>query len=142
MKQILPFFLFLILLISPSLIIAQETPSLPIIIQGEVMINGKLAPAGTLISAKVNNEIIKEYTLTELGKYILTISNEEFEGEDMNIYVNDVLTNQTITLESGQIVDADLNIEVNTETPKLFIIILSLILILLLAIIIIIKKKH
>jgi hypothetical protein len=127
---------------SSGFVIAQETPGLPMIIQGDIMINGDSAPTGTLVSAKINNEVIKEYTLTEPRKYILTISNEEFEGENMDIYVNDVLTNQTITLESGQIVDADLNIEVKTETSKLFIIILSLILILLLVIIIVIKKNH
>ena len=71
MKQILLFFLFLILLISPSLITAQETPSLPTIVQGEVMINGKLAPAGTLISAKVDNEVIKEFIHSNKFKSLL-----------------------------------------------------------------------
>jgi len=137
MKQIIVLF-FLVLFVS-SFVMAQETPSLPTIIQGEVMINNKPAPAGTLVSAKINNEIIKEYTLTEPGNYALTISNEE---GSINIYVNDVATNQTVNLESGKIIDADLNVKIKTGISKLFFIITPLLILLIVLIIVVKRKKH
>ena len=140
MKFLLLFFLVLVLLISPNFI-AQETPNLPTIVQGDAIINGKLAPAGTLVSAKVGDEILKEYTLTESGKYVLTISSDEFNNDDVNLYVNNILTTQTVTLESGQIVDADLNIKVKVGLSKTIIAIILGFLILLIAIIFVVKKK-
>jgi len=134
MKQII--FLFFLVLFVSSFVIAQETPSLPTIIQGKVMINDKLAPASTLVSAKNNGEVVKEYTLTESGNYALTISNGE---GSINIYVNDVATNQTVNLEPGKIIEIDLNVEIKTGISKLLFII-PLVLVLLVLLIIKIKK--
>ena len=53
--------LILTLICFTSLVYAADMPGLPTIIQGQVSINEKLAPTGTLVSAKIDNFTIKEY---------------------------------------------------------------------------------
>lgn len=129
--------LILFLICFTSLVYAQDIPGLPTIIQGEVRINDKLAPAGTLISAKVDNVTIKEYTLTEEGKYILTIS--DFEGKDISLYVDNIFTSQTFKFESGKIVETNLNIE--KAKSKWFYWFIPLILILVILLVSSLKRK-
>lgn len=119
--------------------VAQEVPSLPTIIQGKVMINDKFAPASTLVSAKNNDEVVKEYTLRETGDYVLTISGNV---ENVSLYVNNIATNQTINLEPGKIIDANLNVEIKTGISKLFLIIFPVLILLITLIIVIKRKKH
>lgn len=126
--------LILTLICLTSLVYAVEMPGLPTIIQGQVFINEKLAPAGTLVSAKIENITIKEYTLTEEGSYILTIASSEGEGKQIFLYVDNVLTNQSFTFTSGNIVEANLNIEKTKSNLIYWIILIILILVILLVV--------
>jgi len=96
-----------------SLVYAADMPGLPMVIQGQATINEKLAPAGTLISVKIDEEVIKEYTLTQEGDYILTISPSQ---GTLELYINNLFTNKTIEFESGKIEKIDLNLETKKDS--------------------------
>ena len=105
-------FVFLLiggLFLFSSFVFAQEVPGLPMIIQGEVMINNQIAPENTLVTAMVGDEVVREFTLIENGNYILTLSS--IDGQ-VDFYVNNIFTNQSINFESGKVIDLDLNVNV------------------------------
>ncbi len=121
------FFLFLIFLILINIVSSAESPKLPTIISGKVLINDKLAKEGTEISARINNETISETIISEKGSYTLLI--QEPTDKLINLYVNDVNTNKTVKWGAGQIEIIDLAI--TQETSNKFYLIIPLIILIL-----------
>ena len=98
------FFLFFHIFLIPAF--AKEAPLLPMIVEGRIIINGKLAPAGTLITANIDGTTRAHYTLLEEGNYLLTIpGNRTDEGKIIFFYVNGINTNKTLRWKSGNITE-------------------------------------
>ena len=99
---IIIFFLFSFIFF--QFVIAQEAPLLPMIIEGNIIIDGKPAPVSTLIEAKIDDNVRVQYTLVEEGKYLLTIpGNKTDEGKTIYFFVNGINTNKTLTWKSGNV---------------------------------------
>jgi len=91
-------------------VFAQESipniPQIPMFVQGTIYINNKLAPKGTLVDAKIDDEIKASFIIGEQGKFELPLSGDSKDsGKQITVYVNQALTNTTITWRSGDIID-------------------------------------
>ena len=83
-------------------------PMLPTVIQGQVTINDKPAPENTLITAEIDEKIIKQVNTTN-GQYIIPIKgNETTTGKEITFYVDGIKTNTTTTWSSGKVETIDL----------------------------------
>lgn len=102
------FLFFLIFLISFNIVYA--IPKLPVIISGDVYINGKLAKIGTEITAKVNNEEVNKVEVKEKGKFTLLLQKLN-EGDEVNLYVDGIDTLETINYKDGDYKQLILKVE-------------------------------
>jgi hypothetical protein len=83
----------------------EETPSLPLVLQGTVELDGEPAPVNTEITAKVNGDVVGTTEVDQEGVYgsqpgtKLYITCEPDNYEDIKFYVNGV---------ESQLVDVDI----------------------------------
>jgi hypothetical protein len=111
-----------ILLLFPILLTAivvsaqAGPPLLPLILSGNVTINGEPAPAGTLVEAKADDIERAEYLVTqEEGKYLLTIPGASGDtNRTVEIFVNRVKAAEVLW-KSGDVLERDLAIEIELE---------------------------
>ncbi len=100
-------FLALTLLLWATPVLA--VPPIPHAFYGTVKINGVSAPAGTVVSAKINGEDAGSYTTTVVGQYgdvttrdYLAVScDDASDGDTITFYVKGHSTGQTAAFEVG-----------------------------------------
>jgi hypothetical protein len=91
-------------------------PLTPMSIDGSVTIDGKTAPEGTVITAKMNGVQVDKYVVQSDGKYMLTIEGEyEDIGKTIEFFVNGIDTDNIEKWESGSIVTTDLAISSSVD---------------------------
>ena len=79
---------------------AQAIPALPEIISGEVYINNNPAKVGTVITANIDEKEVANSEVTDTGKFTLLLQNLN-EGDTINLYVDNINTEQSIVYKSG-----------------------------------------
>ncbi|WP_292487003.1 hypothetical protein [Methanohalobium sp.] len=83
MKIIKSLTIALVLLLSlvSFTVAAEQPPEPPLIVKGEVEINGEPAPEGTQITAKLNGELIAKSTVEKPGEYELhLLKKDDYTG--------------------------------------------------------------
>lgn len=106
----------LILVMPLSALAESAVPTIPVIVYGDVTINGVAAPVGTTIKAKeAEGEEIDSFTIKNAGKYYMNISEEDIPvGEIIVFYVNgakvttDADTFKMVSVAATSIVEYDL----------------------------------
>jgi len=80
-----------------------QMPMPPPIVMGNVTINGEDAPIGTVITAKVDEEVRETFVTEAVGKYSFSVngSSEEDTGKNISLYVNDVRAGQAVEWKSA-----------------------------------------
>jgi hypothetical protein len=88
-------------------------------IQGDVTIDGNPAPAGTVVTAEMDGELVDSYTVQSTGQYMLTISGESSDADKLiEFFVNGDITDTTRNWESGSIATIDLAISTADSSDK------------------------
>lgn len=117
-------------LATPALPVSADIP-LPEEFYGDIIINGRTAPAGTAIVAKIGGVGRGTFTTAEAGKYggsgtfdsRLVVAGEEADiGETTTFWINGEPANQTAVYEPGQSKNLDLSVEVlplNASDPQI-----------------------
>lgn len=118
-----------------------EIPPIPMFVKGDVYINEKPAPIGTVIEAKIGGKVKANFTVGEKGKFAFPISAEgKDSGKDIVFYADDIPANSTLVLRSGDIID-DASIYITKETKTNKWLGFALVIILLIIIYFLIKRK-
>jgi len=95
----------------------QDTmpPAWPICLNGNVTIDKNLAPDGTTILAKIDDEI-RGTAIVKDGKYgqpaynrLIVNGNTKDEGKIIRFYIGSMAANETITWHSGDVKPLDLS---------------------------------
>lgn len=90
---------------------SAQLPSLPHTIRGSVYIDGSPAPLGTMITAKIGDETVSEFNITNQGLYAIGIETSVAnQGEVVKLYVNGIDANASVVLKSGEIETVDLSV--------------------------------
>jgi len=113
--------LALILLLWAAPVLAA--PPIPHAFYGAVTVDGAPAPAGAIVSAKINGETAGSYTTTVSGQYgslaerdYLAVSNASAtDGDTITFYLYDISTGETATFEVGG-GPTQLNLSLTTDT--------------------------
>lgn len=101
------FFLFFFIIFA-EIAIAQP-PLIPFTVKGSVYIDGNPAPVGTVITAKIGDEEVSEFNITNEGLYAIGIGvTPENQGETAKLYVNGIETESSVVLKSGEVETVDL----------------------------------
>jgi len=80
--------------------LTHAQPSLPMLFEGAVTLNGAPAPDGALVIAKVGEEVRGTATVSN-GRYDgLTVNGAN--GETISFYLNNLASNQTAIIEDGK----------------------------------------
>ena len=115
-------FLFLITSLSIPAMATTDGPEYPMILSGELIINGVDAPAGTIVEAKEGDKLLGTTTVQVDGEYGNTVLNKlpvtEPDGASFDLYI------QLPTMSSGVKVanvvwgssDKTSNIDANIDT--------------------------
>jgi len=108
----------IVLLIFSTLALAQEAPILPMVIKGNVLIDGIEAPAGTMVKAFIDSREVSSYTLAETGDYTITIpGTNDDEGAKLTFTVNGIpVSNVDLAWNSGGVTTRTLAMETPTTT--------------------------
>jgi len=104
------FFLLFLIFVTLNSFLVNAIPELPMIISGDIYINDKEAESGTIITMKTNNEIIEEIKTTEKGKFKLLLQKLN-EGDEVQIYIEDIQTQENIIYKSGDFKQLTLKVE-------------------------------
>ncbi|WP_094228268.1 hypothetical protein [Methanolobus psychrotolerans] len=108
-KTIVCFATLIFILISITTVSA--IPLTPMLIQGDVTIDGNPAPAGTVVTAEMEGELVDSYTVQSTGQYMLRIPGESSDADKLiEFFVNGDRTDMTRNWEPGAIVTIDLAI--------------------------------
>jgi len=108
------------LFLAPALPVSADI-TLPEEFYGDIIINGRAAPADTVIVAKIGGAERGSFTTTEVGQYggsgtfdsRLVVAGQETEvGETITFWINRAQANQTAVYEPGQSRNLDLSAEV------------------------------
>ncbi len=95
--------------------------TLPEEFYGDIIVNGRTAPVGTVITAKIGSAEKGSITTTEVGQYggsgtfdsRLVMAGEESEvGETITFWISGSKAEQTAVYEPGQSTELDLTVEV------------------------------
>ena len=112
--------ILLFLVMAPPLPVSADI-ILPEEFYGDIIVNGRTAPVGTVITAKIGSAERGSITTTEVGQYggpgtfdgSLVVAGEEDEvGEAITFWVSGSRAEQTAVYEPGQSTDLDLTVEV------------------------------
>jgi hypothetical protein len=116
-------------LLSPGIAVAQS-PTLPVIYQGAVLIDGADAPAGTIIVAEIDGVEVASTAITEdtveeigTGKYLLPVPNEGYLGRTVVFKVDGRIAgeHEYVSAIEKPIVEFDLAVQtgsvVTSDTP-------------------------
>ena len=112
--------ILLFLVMAPPLPVSADI-ILPEEFYGDIIVNGRTAPVGTVITAKIGSAERGSFTTTEVGQYggpgtfdgSLVVAGEEDEvGEAITFWVSGSRAEQTAVYEPGQSTDLDLTVEV------------------------------
>ena len=107
----------IVILSSPALL-AQQPPGLPMIVSGQVTLNGTPAPDGYNITAWDNGAVVGS-TLTSGGNYSIQVCGQTGQtcnqGDTINFQLAQLTTSQTTTFSRG--FPASLNLDF-TGTPN------------------------
>lgn len=122
-----------LILFSAAFVQAQSVPQMPALCYGELTIDGKPAPVGTLVVAKVDGVNRGSLETTKEGAYggpgletKLTVESEGSQGKYVRFYIsgsfqgkvfNDLYVKQVIFWGSGQTKQIDLHAELGTTEP-------------------------
>ncbi|MFH1439601.1 MAG: hypothetical protein ABIG89_03480 [Candidatus Woesearchaeota archaeon] len=115
MKYLKLFYLLLLLLVV-VFVQANEFPQIPMSVLGTVYVNDNPAELGTLIEAKIDDEVRGSLKLAnEDGRFAFPIEGEfEDDSKLITFYVRGEKLDQTETWKSGKIIeDFNLNIQMN-----------------------------
>jgi hypothetical protein len=112
------FFATLILILISTTVVSA-IPLTPMSIQGDVTIDGNLAPAGTVVTAEMDGVQVDTYTVQSTGQYMLTIEGESTDaGKIVEFFVNGENTHNTQNWVSGAIVTIDLAISTYDDSSN------------------------
>jgi len=75
---------------------------------GTVSVNGRDAPVGTVISARVAGVESGNWTVTDPGRYALVVQNGIARGAEIDFYVADQKADQTFAYQDGLTTELDL----------------------------------
>ena len=105
----IPFFLLLSL--------AQLPPSMPMIVSGNVTVSGEPAPVGTVITAKIGDRTVSNFTVVHEGVYVLTVQGTgEDIGKPIRFYVDGLQARETLVFEPGEVREGfDLKVDRTTS---------------------------
>ena len=122
-----------LILFSAAFVQAQSVPLMPALCYGELTIDGKPAPVGTLVVAKVDGVNKGSLETTKEGAYggpgletKLTVTTEGSQGKYVRFYIsgsfqgkafNDLYVKQVMFWGSGQTKQIDLHAELGTTEP-------------------------
>ncbi|GAW91176.1 S-layer homology domain-containing protein [Calderihabitans maritimus] len=105
------------LVLSP-LAFAAEAPAPPAAYYGTVDLNGRPAPVGTVITAKIDGEVRGQITLSETGKYgsssnplipkLIVNGTAADEGKLVTFEVDGVTAAETVIFKSGDVQEVNL----------------------------------
>lgn len=104
--KILLFLVALIFLLS----LVSAVPQLPMIVSGDVYINGKPAKVGTDITAVVNGEQVSKSEVSEEGKFSLLLQKLE-KNQEVEFYVDGIYSEEDILYKSGDFRQISLKVE-------------------------------
>jgi len=130
---------YLVLVLAIIMICVLTAPALPVSADitlpeefyGDIIVNGRVAPAGTIIVAKIGGIEWGSFTTTEVGRYggsgtfdsRLVVAGEETEvGETITFWINGERANQTAAYEPGQSRNLNLSVEIsplNASDPQI-----------------------
>ncbi|MHC1635959.1 MAG: hypothetical protein ACXQTS_04995 [Candidatus Methanospirareceae archaeon] len=75
---------------------------MPCIVEGNVTINGEVAPVGTVITAKIDDEVRGTFEVIEAGKYFILIGGDtEDVGKTITFFVNNIMAKETVKWRPG-----------------------------------------
>ena len=118
------------LLVAPALPASADI-TLPEEFYGDIIVNGRAAPAGTVITAKIGSAERGSITTTASGQYggpgtfdsRLVVAGEESEvGETITFWISGCRAEQTAVYEPGESRELDLTVEVfplNASDPQI-----------------------
>ncbi len=109
----------LVIVLSAGIVSAENPPNLPVIIHGNVNIDGKPAPPGTTISAKAGDSLAGTTKVLTAGTYG-DIANDRLpvsagaDGTTIDFYVNNIKATASATVkyysaDAGKLFQVDLN---------------------------------
>ncbi|PWR71960.1 PKD domain-containing protein [Methanospirillum lacunae] len=113
--------LALVVLLCALIMSAAAVPPLPAEFYGTVTLQGSPVPAGTVLIAKVNDQVYGQYTLKEAGKYggagifddkLMVVASEndlKMGPLSINFYIGDTKADQVVPFESGKVQKLDLS---------------------------------
>ena len=118
MKQLFRgLFLLMAFFVLSSGVIAAQTPVPPVLFQGEVAIDGVMAPIGTIVVAEVEGEEVatnKPDGIKEIGKYVLVVPNEGYVGKMVEFKVNGIVAAEREYAGSMDTPVVELDLDVKT----------------------------
>ncbi len=98
------------------LFLAQNTSALNMLVYGNVRVDGRLAPAGTAISARILDFEVGNCTVVEGGIYGILISTSEGEYTPIDFYSGNSRAIQVVTFTPKRVIMIDLDFKTVKET--------------------------
>ncbi|MGB9803084.1 Ig-like domain-containing protein [Desulfofundulus sp.] len=114
----------LLIMFLPVVAIAQESPVPPAAYYGTVMLNGQPAPAGTVIVAKIGNEIRGQITVEYAGQYggpgpldpkLLVKGAVGDEGRQVSFEVSGIMAKEMVAFKPGQVEEINLTASITPQ---------------------------
>ena len=91
--------------------IPSGMPPLPLIVKGAVKIKGEDAPVGTVITAKIDDQLAGNINVKNAGQFAIAVTGQEGdEGKVVKFYINNIEADQTTIWESGKVEILNLSI--------------------------------
>jgi len=108
--------LAVVTLLLPTTLMAQEPPTMPLIFQGTVSIDGEPAPVGTNISAEIGEvEVAGPVSITEAGHYTISIEPDDNIGKIVVFKVNGVVAGQHEYVDPWETPTVELDLSIATS---------------------------
>jgi len=85
-------------------------PELPLIVKGEVKVDGKDAPTGTEIRAEMDEKQAATFAVAKEGEFAFTINRNDAVNKTVSFYVNDMKAEQTAMWGSGEVEELNLSV--------------------------------
>ncbi|WP_319578871.1 PKD domain-containing protein [uncultured Methanospirillum sp.] len=113
--------LALVVLLCALIMSAAAVPPLPAEFYGSVTQQGNPVQAGTVLTAKINDQICGQYTLKEAGKYggagifddkLMVVASEndlKIGPLSVNFFIGDTKADQVVPFESGKVQKLDMS---------------------------------
>ena len=100
--------LFFLIILSFSV---AAVPQLPMVVNGDVIVNEKPANVGTKITAEIDGSVVEEFKVFKEGQYLMSIDDGK-NGDNVELFVNGI---KAANVEYGleKIEEIDLSVQDN-----------------------------